>query len=209
MEGSTDSRKKWWFRFGASFARLPKFDNNFYGISAGFRYRFSNRFSLDLQTDSHSEYNNVGYAFIRELNGDPIAAFRDNREFISVLSGTYNFTPRLNLTLRTRHYWDRVTYLSFHNVDTKGDLVDRAFVPGQDQNFNLFNTDAFLTWDFRLGSRLIIGYKNWLGADEAVVLSGKNSYLRNLGKTFSLKHGNELTARFIYYLDYNQFRKKR
>jgi hypothetical protein len=56
---------------------------------------------------------------------------------------------------------------------------------------------------------MIIGYKNWLGDNEMVSLTGKNSYLRNLGKTFSLRHGNELTARFIYFLDYNQLRRKK
>lgn len=209
INGSTDSRKKCFVRFGGTFARLPEFDNNYYAVSLGMRYRFNNKFSLDLQTDSHSEYNNVGYAFLRELNGDPVAAYRDNREFISVLTGVYNFTPRLNFSLRTRHYWDKVTYLSFHDVNAKGELVDRPFISGQDQNINLFNVDAFLTWDFRLGSRLIVGYKNWLGDGEMVTLSGKNTYLRNLGKTFDLRHGNELTARFIYFLDYNQLRRKR
>jgi len=73
---------------------------------------------------------------------------------------------------------------------------------------NLFNVDAFLTWDFRLGSRVILGYKNWLGDDEVVTLTGKNSYLRNLSKVFDLRHGNEFTVRFIYFLDYNQLKKK-
>jgi len=37
----------------------------------------------------------------------------------------------------------------------------------------------------------------------------KNTYFRNLSETFDLRHGNEFTARFIYFLDYNQLRKKR
>ena len=209
LSGSTDSRKKLYVRFGGVFARLPEFNNNYYGLSLGGRYRFSNKFSLDLQTDSHKEDNNVGFAFLREINGDPIAAYRDTREFISVLSGIYNFTSRLNLTLRARHYWDKVNYRSFYNVDENGKLVSRAFINGNDQNVNLFNLDAFLTWDFRLGSRLILGYKNWLGENEIILVNGKNTYLKNLGKIFDASHGNEFTARFIYFLDYNQLRKKR
>ncbi len=80
---------------------------------------------------------------------------------------------------------------------------------GQDENFNVFNLDAFLTWDFRLGSSLVVGYKNWLGDDEQVLVVGKNNYLHNLGEVFDLRHGNELTVRFIYFLDYNQLRKHR
>ena len=50
----------------------------------------------------------------------------------------------------------------------KDNLLPSAFIPGQDENFNIFNLDAFLTWDFRLGSRFIVGYKNWLGEEEMV-----------------------------------------
>jgi hypothetical protein len=87
-------------------------------------------------------------------------------------------------------------------------LTDRAFLNGMDENFNIFNLDAFYTWDFRLGSRLILGYKNWLGNDEMVTPGTPNNYLYNLGKMFGLRHGNEVTVRFIYFLDYNQLRKK-
>jgi hypothetical protein len=206
--GSTDSRKKLYVRFSGIAARSPKFDNNLLGGGLGFRYRFSNKFSLDLQMDGNKETNNLGYAFIRETNGEPIVGFRDVKVSTNVLSGIYNFTPRLNLTLRARHYWNEVKYLSFHNVTAKGNLTNRSFINNWNDNVNVFNLDAFLTWDFRLGSRLVLGYKNWLGDDEMVSLSGKNNYLHNLGETFDLRHGNELTVRFIYFIDYNQLRKK-
>ncbi len=208
MGGSTDSRKKLFVNFGGVFGRAAKFDNNYLSWSLGVRYRFSNRFSLNLQTESARETNQLGYAFLREVNDDPIAGFRDNQEFTSVLSGIYNFTSRLNLTLRARHYWNKVNYQSFHNVDQNGRLTNRPFISGNDDNVNYFNLDAFLTWDFRLGSRLIAGYKNWLGNDEVVSISGKNSYFKNLGEIFNIRHGNEFTLRFIYFLDYNQLRKK-
>lgn len=208
--GSTDSRKKLYVRFSGIFARSPEYDNTYYGGGLGFRFRFSNRFTLDLQMDGHTETNNLGYAFTRELNGDPIVGFRDVKEQITVLSGIYNFTPRLNLTLRARHYWNEVKYLSFHNVTNDGLLTNRPFINNWNDNVNIFNLDAFVTWDFRLGSRLIVGYKNWLGEEEFVpYTSVKNNYLRNLGDIFDLRHGNEITVRFVYFLDYNELRKKR
>ncbi|HRE37032.1 MAG TPA: DUF5916 domain-containing protein [Chitinophagaceae bacterium] len=209
LDGSSDSRRKLFFRYGGVYAKSPEFDNTYTSLSIGFRYRFNDRFTLDLQTVSTYEENQLGYAFLRESNGDPIAGFRDNRDFTSVLSGIYNFTPRINLTLRTRHYWNKVNYKSFHNVDDDGLLSSRPFINGNDDNVNFFNLDAFLTWDFRLGSRLILGYKNWLGEDEYVTPTGKNTYLQNLGDVFDLRHGNEFTLRFIYFLDYNQLRRKR
>jgi hypothetical protein len=209
LNGNTDGRKKLYIRYGGSFARSPKFDNNYYGVSFGFNYRFSNKFSLDFQEDAHKETNSVGYAFTREANGDPITAYRDVKEYTSVLSGIYNFTRRLNITLRVRHYWNEVKYLHFHDVDANGNLTNRPFINNWDENINIFNADAFLTWDFRLGSKLIIGYKNKLGDDEYVPITSHNSYFDNFKDLFNLKHGNEFTARFIYFLDYNQLRKKR
>lgn len=209
IEGSSDSRKKIFFNYDGIYAVASKYNNKYTNIGLGIRYRFSNKFSLDLQTTSAFEKNQLGYAFLRELNGEPIVGFRDNREFTSILSGIYNFNSRLNLTLRARHYWNKVNYISFHDVDAKGYLLPRAFIQGRDENVNIFNVDAFLTWDFRLGSRLIIGYKNWLGDEEMVSLASHTTYLENFGELFNLRHGNELTVRFIYFLDYNQLRKKR
>ena len=207
IKGNTDPRKKLFIRYAATYAKAPKFDNIYTYLSLGFRFRFSNKFSTDLQASSSIEENQLGYAFLTGPGG-PIVGFRDNRDFTSVLSGIYNFTSRLNLTLRARHYWNKVNYSSFFYVDDKGKLIPRNFIPGQDENVNFFNLDAFLTWDFRLGSRFIVGYKNWLGDNEMVNLSGKNTYLKNLNEVFGLRHGNEISFRFIYFIDYNRLKKK-
>jgi len=102
-----------------------------------------------------------------------------------------------------------VNYLSFHDVDAKGKLINRSFINGLDENVNIFNLDAFFTWDFRLGSRFIFGYKNWLGNEEYLKHAGYHNYLDNLSDIFSLRHGNEVTVRFIYFIDYNQLKKKK
>ena len=207
ISGSSDSRKKTFVRYGTSYIVAPEYDNKYTSFNLGLRQRFSNNFNLDLQLNSGFETNQLGYAFLREVNGDPIAGFRDNRNFESILSGTYNFTSRLNLSLRARHFWNKVNYISFHNVDANGYLLPTSLT-GPDENFNVFNLDAFVTWDFRLGSRIILGWKNFLGDDEYVNGVSKHRYLDNLGETFNLAHGNEVTLRFIYYLDYNQLKKK-
>jgi hypothetical protein len=102
-----------------------------------------------------------------------------------------------------------VTYSSFHSVDARGDILPIAFLPGRDDNVNLFNVDAFLTWDYRLGSRLIVGYKNWLTELERLPISAaKRPYFDNLSGSFNLRHGHEVSVRFIYFLDADRFRKK-
>lgn len=205
--GSTDSRKKLFVNYALAYTHSEVEGGNYFLTNGGIRYRFSNRFTLGLSVYREDDQNQIGYAFLREANGEPIIGYRRNVQTTSVLNGIYNFTSRLNLTLRTRHYWNQVSYKRFFHVASDGSHKPISFIRGNDDNYNLFNVDAFLTWDFRLGSRIIAGYKNWLG-NPYDVMKGTN-YLQNLKNTFNSSHGNELTVKLIYFLDYNQLRKKR
>ncbi len=206
-EGSTDSRKKWFFSYDLAVSARNAKDNRYNALEFGFRYRFSNRFTLSTSVFRQYEQNQRGFSFQRESNGDPIVGFRNYTDVQTILSGVYNFTPRLNFTARARHYWNKVRYNSFYNVDDKGNLLPKSFMPGSDENYNVFNVDAFLTWDFRLGSRLIVGWKNWID-DYYGVDSDYRKYSENLARSLNISHGNEITLKLIYFLDYNQLRKK-
>ena len=206
--GSTDSRKRLFVNYSfliADFFKNPEKD--YYILEGGVRYRFSNKLTLELSHRYEAETDYIVFDGRDNLNR-PTIAFVDFKDITSILSGIYNFTPRINLTLRVRHYWSNVLYKRTANLDDKGYPVSAAPSTGRD-NVNFFNADAFFTWDFRYGSRLILGYKNWLGEDQFVDGIRYKRYTPNLGQTFNLKHGNEATLRFIYFLDYNQFRKKR
>jgi len=209
LDGSTDSRKRLFVSYEFGYALRDADDNGYNRVQLGVRYRFSDKFTLSLNGQRQYEENQRGFAFRRETNGDPIAGFRDYTDFQTVLSGIYNFTPRMNLTLRGRHYWNNVRYNSFYNVDGKGNFSDRAFIAGADENYNAFNVDAFLTWDFRLGSRLIVAWKNWLGDNYGLDGMKYDRYVDNLFRTTGVSHGNELTMKLIFFLDYNQLRRKR
>ncbi len=208
LSGSTDSRKKLFVNYNVLMANFFKNPEKEYSIiEGGVRYRFSNKFSLEASHRYEAETDYITYVE-EDVTGEPVIGFVDFKDVTSLLSGIYNFTPRINLTLRARHYWSRVVYNRFSNVDAKGNPVDRPFTPGYDDNFNVFNVDAFFTWDFRYGSRLIIGYKNWLGENEQLAPVNHRRYLNNLGGSLGLNHGNEATIRFIYFLDYNQLRRR-
>lgn len=204
--GSTDSRKKLYYSYGFGFANSPLPHSQYYQVESGVTYRFSDQFTLNLNVEREHDKLQIGSAFQSDAS---IIGYRSSKSVESILSGIYNFTPRMNLTLRGRHYWNQVEYLRFARVDAKGNPQPIAFIPGQDDNFNAFNVDAFYTWDFRAGSRLILGWKNWLGDSQTIDAITYKNYGKNLGRTFDLSHGNELTLRLIYFLDYNQLRRKR
>jgi hypothetical protein len=204
--GSTDSRKKLYYSYGVGFANSPLPHSQYYQVESGVTYRFSDKFTLSLNVEREHDKLQIGSAFQSDAS---IIGYRSSKNVESILSGIYNFTPRMNLTLRGRHYWNQVEYLRFAKVDSKGNPQPIAFIPGQDDNFNAFNVDAFYTWDFRLGSRLILGWKNWLGDSQSIDAITYKNYGKNFSRTFDLSHGNELTLRLIYFLDYNQLRRKR
>ncbi|MDQ3682016.1 MAG: carbohydrate binding family 9 domain-containing protein, partial [Bacteroidota bacterium] len=212
VQGSTDSRKRWFVNYEFAMAEGGDIKNNpFFKTEVGLRYRFSNRFTLNVGADRQHEKLQIGNAFLKESNGEPIIGYRSNKDFTTVLSGIYNFNSRMNLSVRTRHYWNTVNYKRFYNVDAKGNHLPRTFIPDQDENYNVFNVDAFFTWDFKPGSRIVAGWKNFLGNDYSFDINGikNNNYSRNFRQTFALPHGNELSLRIIYFLDYNQLRCKR
>jgi hypothetical protein len=208
VEGSSDSRKKLFFSYDllGSVFHIPE-AHDYYKYEFGFRYRFSNKITMEVSNAGESETDYIVFAG-RELNGEPIISFVDFNDITSIYSGIYNFTPRMNLTMRVRHNWSKVIYKRFANVDENGKDIPRAFIPNQDENVNFFNLDAFFTWDFRLGSRLVFGWKNFLGNDEYVDGMTYKKYLNNLAQTMNLRHGNELTLRFIYFIDFNTLKKK-
>lgn len=209
LEGSTDSRKRWFFSYNVKYSARDAADNGYNQFEFGLRYRFSDRFMLSASVFRQYEQNQRGFSFLYEPDGEPIAGFRNYTDVQTLVSGIYNFTPRLNLSLRGRHYWNKVKYNSFYNVDADGNLTPRAFLAGADGNYNAFNIDAFVTWDFRLGSRLIFGWKNWID-DYFAIDPSYRRYTQNLHRSMShISHGNELTLKLIYFLNYNQLRRKK
>ncbi|MET0637099.1 MAG: DUF5916 domain-containing protein [Chitinophagaceae bacterium] len=209
LSGSSDSRKKLLVNYNflvAQFFRNK--EKKYYTLEAQFRYRFNDNFSLEL---SHRYETETDYIISWSDNtlAQPRIAFVDFKDVESILSGIYNFTPRINLTLRVRHYWSHVPVSRTALLDDRGNAVSPSPVSMLTDNINYVNTDAFFTWDFRYGSRLIVGYKNWIGDDQYVDGNKYKRYLANFGRSVNLKYGSEATVRFIYFLDYNQLRSKK
>lgn len=203
IQGNTDDRKKLYFNYNLLLGKFNAPDKNYDLASADLRYRFSNKFSLELTLNHEAEKNYIVLAG-KESNGEPIIGFVDFVNIESIFSGSYNFTPRINLIGRVRHYWSKVPYNSFANVTADGDYSFTTNFTRPTENVNYFNIDAFLTWDFKLGSRIILGYKNWLGSDEYLNPMFNKTYIRNVSHVFNLQHANEFTVKFIYFLDYNK-----
>lgn len=213
ISGSSDSRKRLFVRWDFGFAQGPMPADPYYDISLGARYRFSDRLTLDLSVERQHDNGQFGFSFERDnLTGAPILARRKYTDVSSLLTGSYNFTPRMNITFRARHYWNKLENTNLYDVKDDGYWTERFDRRPSDYNvnYNTFSLDVFYTWDFRLGSRIIAGWKNWLGRDFEYLVDGRKHhyYTSNFAEMFNNPHGNEFTIRFIYYLDYLQLKKK-
>ncbi|HRE51660.1 MAG TPA: DUF5916 domain-containing protein [Flavitalea sp.] len=210
-DGSTDNRKPVFFSWSLGFSEGELPDNPFYKVGLESRLRFSEKFSLNLSYNRQHDNGMFGYSFLRDpLTDEPILARRKYTDVTSIVSGIYNFTPRMNISFRARHFWNRILNTNLYNVKSDGYWDERMDIDpsSQNVNYNVFNLDLFYTWDFRLGSRIIFAWKNNLGSEYESRLYGRNyrKYLSNVGQVMRAPHGNEVTIRFIYFINYQDFK---
>lgn len=210
LNGSTDSRKKIFVNYQLAYANLsPQKDDPYYNYDLGFRYRFNPKLSVSIEGNKEFDKGNIGWVYNDPLTNEPIIGLRSVTQFTTSLNAIYYFQSRMNISFRARHYWSKVAYHEFFDVLPDGNSLPRAFADGYDENFNAFNIDMFFTWDFRLGSRLIIAWKNGLGPDASIPGYPYEKYTQNFKEIFSVPHSNEISVKFVYYIDAQNLFKKR
>ncbi|GBL34605.1 hypothetical protein EMGBS15_02000 [Filimonas sp.] len=205
INGSSDSRKKlfWFFNGGYGFSNEPQADYLY--VNQGLRYRFSPKLDVSVSGELTRDGKNIGYAFYDNVSNEPIVGQRDVREYAGEVSLKLNLNPNTNFTARFRHYNSFITYKAFYQVDALGEWRNKpvAFQQGLDENYNLQNVDVFFNWMFKPGSRVVLSYKQWL--NDAYLLNEKteNTYFNNVHQFIKTPHAFELSARVIFFLDYN------
>ena len=202
FSGSTDSRKKLLFnyRLGGAESPLPK--DPYWTGELGARYRLNEKFQLSAGMAIEQDRGNWGWAFQNNPNGSPVIARRNLKRNTGIVSAQYSFTQRMNLTVRMRHYWSALYNTNFYNLKSDGYWDERAFIPNKDISYNTFNIDMFYTWDFLLGSRITVAWKNALGGNVSIDPYNNLTYFKNFGQSVNNPHSNELTVKIVYFLDY-------
>ena len=209
IAGSTDSRKKWYFNYNIGGAESPLPKDPYWVSGTGLRYRVNEKFQLSADMTIERDRGNWGWAFINNTNGSPVIARRNLKRNTGIINVQYNFTKRMNWTVRMRHYWSTISNTNFYNLKNDGYWDEIAFIPNQNINYNTFNIDMFYTWDFLLGSRITVAWKNALGSNVAIDPYTNLSYFKNFGQSVSNPHSNELTVKIVYFLDYLKLKEKR
>jgi len=187
------------------------FNRTLLGYSLYGKVRFSSKLSVDHQVNVDGTKNQPGYA---ATTTDAIYFSRRNVISVeNVFSVKYNFTNRMGLSLRTRHYWSKVDPKEFYVLDVNGELQKpvQPFAGNVKQNYNFFSADMVYTWQFAQGSFINLVWKN---IDENFQRDFEKNYFDNFSKTMGRNGYNNLTQfnsfsmKVIYFLDYLTVRNK-
>jgi hypothetical protein len=161
--------------------------------------RFNNKLSVSQSIVYNPAFNDVGYVYV-DGSKDINFARRMVNSIENILSVKYNFSNKMGITFRARHYVSTVDNKDFYLLQRDGSLIaNTGFHPSVNENVNYFNIDMVYTWEFAPGSFLNIAWKN---AEQYYTDVVTRHYFRNLGNTLSQDNNNNLSIKIIYFIDY-------
>ncbi|MDP2423242.1 MAG: DUF5916 domain-containing protein [Bacteroidales bacterium] len=161
--------------------------------------RFSDKWTLQHQVKWTNQENDKGFAS-KISSTEIIFGNRDLRTLENAFSSRYIFRNNLSLSLWMRHYWFRGEYDGFYDLNQQGRLEAKPLYSiNHDFNFNTFNIDFKLEWEFAPGSNLSVVYKNAIIHEEDRVMK---HFIDNWQGVMSAPQLNSLTFRLLYYIDY-------
>jgi Domain of unknown function (DUF5916) len=172
------------------------------------KIRFSSKFSLDHSISMNFANDDAGWAAVKPdelgrgaLYDTVIFSRRQLRTTENRLSAKYNFTNKMGITFRARHYFSKVKPVEFYELDTEGYLKTPTtpFTKNVNQNYNYFTIDMVYTWQFAQGSFINIVWKD---ISESFNRDFEKNYFKNFDKTINNPQANSFSIRVIYFLDY-------
>ena len=171
-------------------------------------YRFSDQFSLELNSNHINFKDDVGY--LESINQDIYFGRRHLRSLENNIDLSYFFDSKKWVNLRLRNYWSRAKYdhtlfrLNENGKRTETDFSLLDFNPNT--NFNIWNLDINFEWWFAPGSNLVLLYRNQLFKSDNNI---KLDYFGSLNNLFVDSAQHQFSLRINYLIDFNGLKKKK
>ncbi len=205
---SPDYRKRFIVDVGGGYWAASEFGQSGYYFSLKPRFRVSDRFTIELETEYDFDWNSLGHVTDSiDNNGEEKIIFgaRNIQTIENVLDMQYIFTKNISLSLRARHYWVTVDYNKYFDLQRDGSLTTNNYTGDHDFLVNAFNIDMVFRWTFAPASELIFVWKNniYNKTNETA-----KDYIDNLRYTFNSPMGNSFSLKILYYLDYQKLKRK-
>ena len=158
---------------------------------------------MRISLDYNKGINDTGFVNV-ESNSDIIFGKRDQTTVSNVISAQYNFSDKMGLDLRIRHYWSKLYYNDFFLLNENGTLNPSDYNNFEDFSFTIFNLDLTYKWRFAPGSDIFLVWKNNIAGRESDedVNYRKITYTEGIGKLDEYAQNNSFSFRLVYYLDF-------
>ncbi|MCX6233486.1 MAG: DUF5916 domain-containing protein [Bacteroidetes bacterium] len=206
---SPDYRKRFITDVRASYYVATEDHERGYSASLEPRLRFNDKFFVTMEIAIAKDNNNKGYVTDSiSATGNEVIIFgrRDITTITNAISARYIFTSTSSLLFRLRHYWIWGEYDRYYDLQKDGHLLINDFTVDEDFAFNAFTIDMSYIWQFAPGSELSVVWKNAINTSESAEIT--HAYFENLSNTLSSPATNSFSVKILYYIDYQNIRKK-
>jgi hypothetical protein len=205
--GSSDSRKPVYITAGYTGAKQPDTDQRYRSGDFYAGVRIGKRYQINYSARFENQINDRGFVDMTDSNDTIYFARRNVRTFENVIGASYILNNKAGINLRVRHYWSGAGNKEFYQLQEDGLLAkDINYSENKDENYNAFNIDLVFRWIFSPGSELTIAWKNSITDNGDKVI---NHYWNNLNRTWKSDQTNSISIKILYYIDYNNLKKKK
>jgi hypothetical protein len=200
---SSDYRKTFALDGNIGYYNTPAFNDKFKELTLSPILRVSNHFLFKYSFSIYNQSNEKGFA---TLSQDTIIfGNRDVTTITNSFEGKYIVINDLSISLRARHYWSKGVYDQYFQLLNDGSLSELNTDFAQNFNYNSFNIDFVVSWQFAPGSNLSFVWKKEILNESDVII---NNFNKNFSNTFEQPQWNTFSIKAIYYLDYQYLKKK-
>ena len=206
---STNYNNKFAIDLNPEFAIVNEKNRMFFGISAGPRYRFSDKLLLVYNFEYGRRNNNRGWVDSIDSDNnsttpkDIVFATRKLVTYSNILTGKYALNSDMTFNLSVRQYWsfaDNNQYLLLEQDGTFSDL--NSYTLNKNSNFNSWNMDLSYIYWFTPGSQISILYRNSSASFERDINKNLGENIGSILTNDRLNHVFSISIR--YFIDYNQ-----
>ncbi len=182
-------------------------------VSVSPRFQFSSRFFMVLTSQYEYYKNDFGWVNPKIGEGqEAILIGTRNRDVVTnTLRGEVVFTKRMGVDIRFRHYWQRLEYLHFNDLESNGETIRNNYFPINEEgnsyhnrSYNAFTLDINYRWVFFPGCEFLLFYKNNIFAN---VNGLDRSYFGTFNTLFNQPQLNSISAKVQLFVDALYFRK--
>lgn len=182
-----------------------------YSFSLGPRLRVNDQMLIQLGYDYSFTQFDLGWVDIVPIGlwSEKTGSIFGKRNILTIknhLSASYIFSNKMYLSLLAYHNWTKVKYLDYYSLLDDGMLQADTYAGSGDNNYNAFNLDLTYSWEFAPGSTLSIAWKNILEETENKIL--EKNYFKDFRLTTQIPQYNSISVKVLFYLDYQNLKKK-